>query len=305
MTDIARVTVLGTGVLGSQIIMQNAYHGKNVVAYDISDEVLAKLPSHWDWMRGHYKKDLPDFTDARFDEALGRITTTTNLAEAVAEADLVIEAVPENLELKREVWADVGAAAPDRTIFATNSSSLLPSDMAESTGRPARFGTLHFANMIWRQNMGEVMGHPGTDPEVLDTIAEYATEIDIVPFRVRKETPGYLLNSVLIPWLDAGAKLYVDGVGTVEDIDGAWRMGTGAPLGPFQIYDIVGFNVAYNIGKNRAEAGDEDSAKFNEVLKVGLDSGKNGLGAGEGFYVYDQDGAITGRSSQYPEVWDK
>ena len=117
MTDIAHVTVLGTGVLGSQIIMQNAYHGKNVVAYDISDEVLAKLPARWDWMRGHYKKDLSDFTDARFDEALGRITTTTNLAESVAAADLVIEAVPENLELKREVWAEVGAAVAERAVL--------------------------------------------------------------------------------------------------------------------------------------------------------------------------------------------
>jgi 3-hydroxybutyryl-CoA dehydrogenase len=108
MSEIQNVTVLGTGVLGSQIVMQAAYAGKNVVAYDIRQELLDKLPDRWEWMRGHYAKDLSDYTAEKFDEAVGRITTSTDIAGAVGDADVVIEAVPENLDLKREVWGNVG-----------------------------------------------------------------------------------------------------------------------------------------------------------------------------------------------------
>lgn len=298
MQNMQKVAVLGTGVLGSQIIMQAAYHGKNVTAYDISDEILAKLPDRWEWMRGHYRDDLPDFTDEKFDAAITRITTTTVLAEAVGDADVVVEAVPENLELKKKVWAQVGEAAPAGAIFATNTSSLMPSTFADATGRPEQLGTLHFANMVWRANTGEVMGHPGTDPAVLDALVEFATQIGLVPYRVRKESPGYLLNGLLIPFLEAGARLYVGGIGSVDDIDGIWRKATGSPQGPFEIYDVVGFNVAYNIQANNPQP-----SPFIEVLKRGIDNGKTGIADGEGFYTYDAQGQKTGVSSQFPEVW--
>jgi 3-hydroxyacyl-CoA dehydrogenase len=296
--NMQKVTVLGTGVLGSQIIMQAAYHGKDVRAYDISDEILAKLPSRWEWMRGYYRTDLPDFTDEKFDAAIARISTSTVLADAVADADVIVEAVPENLDLKKKVWAQVGEAAPAGAIFATNTSSLMPSTFADSTGRPQRLGTLHFANKVWRFNTGEVMGHPGTDPAVLDALVQFATEIGLVPYRVRKESPGYLLNGLLIPFLQAGAHLYVDGVGSVADIDDIWRKATGSPQGPFQFYDVVGFNVAYNIELNKPE-----QSPFAAVLKRGIDNGKTGIADGEGFYTYDSDGKPTGVSSQFPEVW--
>lgn len=104
MSELTTVTVLGTGVLGSQSGMQAAYAGKDVVAYDISQELLEKLPERWDWMRAHYERDLENFSDKDFDAALGRITTSTDLAQAVGSADVVIEAIPENLDLKKKVW---------------------------------------------------------------------------------------------------------------------------------------------------------------------------------------------------------
>jgi 3-hydroxybutyryl-CoA dehydrogenase len=276
------LTVLGTGVLGSQIIFQAAYTGKQVTAYDLSDEALAKLPARWDYLRARYLADLPDATEERLDAAVARIRTTSDLAEAVAEADLVIEAVPEILEIKRETWAKVGAAAPERTIFATNSSTLLPSDIADATGRPEQFLALHFANEIWRNNTGEVMGHPGTDPAAFDAVATFAEEIGMVAIRLKKEQPGYVLNSLLVPLLDAAAKLYVRGVADPETVDLTWRKATGAPVGPFQIFDIIGMETPYNLGIHSEDA---EMRAFAEILKRDfIDQGRLGIGVGKGFY---------------------
>lgn len=287
MTNIQNVTVFGTGVLGSQIMMQAAYHGKTVVGYDISEELLAQLPDRWEWMRGYYRRDLADFDGQRFDAAIESITVTTDTAAAVADADLVIEAVPEDLELKKKVWADIGAGAPEKTIFVTNSSTLLPSDFAEATGRPHKFLALHFANLVWRFNTGEVMVTDQTDPVYFDIVLEFAAEIGLVPVPVRKETSGYVLNGLLVPWLRAGADLYVDGIANPADIDNVWRIATGSPAGPFQAYDTVGFNVAAHIAR---ASGEDKQVKFADLLQKGIDAGKAGLGDGEGFYTYDSDG---------------
>ncbi|MGO1620481.1 MAG: 3-hydroxyacyl-CoA dehydrogenase [Candidatus Corynebacterium faecigallinarum] len=293
MSEITTVTVLGTGVLGSQIVMQAAYAGKDVVAYDVKQEFLDKLPERWEWMRAHYERDLDDFFDNKFDSAIERITTSTDLAQAVGSADVVIEAIPENLELKQEVWGNVGKAVKDSAILLTNSSSLRPSDFADATGRADRFLALHFANMVWRSNTGEVMATPKTDPAVFDRTIEFAREINLQPFPVHKETPGYLLNSLLIPWLDAAGDLYANEVANPHVIDEDWKVSTGAPKGPFETYDIVGFNVAVNIARGNPNS-TEAKQKFADLLdERGIQQGKAGLGDGVGFYEYDEEGNIV------------
>ncbi|MEY8567050.1 3-hydroxyacyl-CoA dehydrogenase [Corynebacterium sp.] len=292
MDTITNVTVLGTGVLGSQIVMQAAYAGKQVVAYDISQELLDKLPDRWEWIRRYYATDVPDYTADAFDAAVARISTSTDLADAVSSADVVIEAVPENLELKKEVWSQVGAAAPDHTILLTNSSSLRPSDIAGATGSPDRFLALHFANLVWKYNTGEVMATPETDPAVFDRTVDFATEINLEPIPVHKEIPGYLLNSLLIPWLEAAAGLYIAEAANPADIDRDWRIATGAPSGPFEVMDTVGFNVSVNITRGDPDATDEQKAFADLLQKRGIDTGRAGLGDGVGFYEYDADGAV-------------
>lgn len=278
------VTVLGAGVLGSQIAFQSAYQGKDVVVYDVSDEVLAGLPQRWDYLRPLYQRDLPDAAPARLDQAVARIRAVPDLAAALQDADLVIEAVPEVLELKRQTWEQVGRLAPPSTVFATNSSTLLPSAIAVSTGRPDRFLALHFANEIWRNNIAEVMGHEGTAAEHLDAVAGFAAEIGMVPIRLHKEQPGYVLNSLLVPLLQAAARLYVREVADVETIDLTWRRATGAPLGPFQIFDVIGMQTPYQLN-SRSE--DPELRRFAEVLKRDyIDRGRLGRSAGAGFYDY-------------------
>ena len=191
------------------------------------------------------------------------------------------EAVPEQLALKREVYARLGAAAPAHTIFASNSSTLLPSAMADATGRPACFLALHFGNEIWRNNIAEVMGHAGTDPEVFKAVAAFAERIGMVPIPIHKEKAGYVLNSLLVPLLTAAAELLVDGVAQPQDIDRTWKIATGSPRGPFEIYDIVGLGTAYQI----SSAGSPKMREFAKLLKDDyIGKGKMGVATGEGFY---------------------
>ncbi|KQO97629.1 3-hydroxyacyl-CoA dehydrogenase [Leifsonia sp. Leaf264] len=283
MSELTKITVLGTGVLGSQIAYQTAFHGFEVVAYDISNEVLEQAKARFAGLAATYTKEVAGAADGKADEALARIRLSADLADAVTDADLVIEAIPENLSLKRDTYTKLAALAPERTIFATNSSTLLPSDLSGFTGRPDRFLALHFANHVWVQNTAEIMGTPATDPAVFQTVVDFASAIGMVPIEIRKEKAGYLLNSLLVPFLDAAGELVVGGYADPETIDKTWRIGTGAPLGPFQIYDIVGLTTAYNISSH----GGPKQQAFAAYLKENyIDQGKLGTSTGEGFYSY-------------------
>ncbi|MET1016500.1 MAG: 3-hydroxyacyl-CoA dehydrogenase [Leifsonia flava] len=283
MAEPTKITVLGTGVLGSQIAYQTAFHGFDVVAYDISAEVLEQAQARFAGLAATYTKEVAGAADGKADAALARIRLSADLADAVTDADLVIEAIPENLALKRDMYTKLAALAPEHTIFATNSSTLLPSDLSGFTGRPDRFLALHFANHVWVQNTAEIMGTPVTDPAVFQTVVDFASAIGMVPIEIRKEKAGYLLNSLLVPFLDAAGELVVGGYADPETIDKTWRIGTGAPLGPFQIYDIVGLTTAYNISSH----GGEKQQAFAAYLKENyIDQGKLGTSTGEGFYSY-------------------
>lgn len=279
------LTVLGAGVLGSQIAFQAAYNGKDVVVFDVDNDVLASLENRWAYFRPLYLRDLPDATAEKLDSAVGRIRPSSDLSDALKGADIVVEAVPEILPIKRDTWAKAGAVAPRETLFATNSSTLLPSDMAEASGRPEKFLALHFSNEIWRQNIGEVMGHVGTTPHYVEAVATFAEEIGMVPVVLRKEQPGYIVNSLLVPFMSAAARLYVRGVATPADIDSTWRTATGSPFGPFEIHDIIGMETPYNLN---SMSEDPELREFADVLKRDfIDKGRLGRSTGRGFYEYD------------------
>lgn len=278
------ITVLGTGVLGSQIAFQTAFHGFDVVAYDIDQAALSRAAERFDGLAARYETEgVEGSADGEATAAIGRIRLTADLADAVSAADLVIEAVPESLELKQSIYRTIGDAAPSATVFATNSSTLLPSALAESTGRADRFLALHFANEIWSHNTAEVMGTTQTAPEVYAAVVEFARAIGMVPIEIKKEKAGYLLNSLLVPFLQAAGELLVDGIAEPEAIDATWRIGTGSPAGPFEIYDIVGLTTAYNISR----MGGAKQQAFADLIKERyIDQGKLGVASGEGFYTY-------------------
>lgn len=281
------ITVAGSGVLGSQIAYQTAFNGFNVFVYDINDEVLERAKERIMNLKPRYQEDL-GATEEDVNNAYNRISFSSNLSEAVAEADLVIEAIPEVVQIKTDFYRELGNVAPKKTTFVTNSSTLLPSQFAEATGRPGKFLALHFANEIWKNNTAEIMKHQGTDMKVFEEVTEFAQAIGMVALPLYKEQPGYILNSLLVPLLDAAQMLLIKDVADVETIDKTWMIGTGAPLGPFAILDVVGIKTAYNITLKKAEAtGDQTFEKLAALLKTEyIDKGKLGRETGEGFYTY-------------------
>ena len=285
--DFKNITIAGSGVLGYQIAFQTAYHGFNVTVYDINDEVLEKAKGKFTTLSEAYQQDL-GATKEQLDATFKNINYSSDLAEAVKDADLLIEAVPEDPAIKTEFYHKLAQVAPEKTVFATNSSTLLPSQFAEDTGRPEKFVALHFANEIWKHNTGEVMRHSGTSQEVFDSVIKFAKDIGMVALPIQKEQPGYIVNSLLVPLLGAAVNLWVDEVSDIETIDKTWMVATGAPAGPFGILDIVGITTAYNINKMEAVE-TQDPLKIKAVQKLKedyIDKGKLGILTGEGFYKY-------------------
>ncbi|MFT3822870.1 MAG: 3-hydroxyacyl-CoA dehydrogenase [Chitinophagaceae bacterium] len=282
-----KITVAGSGVLGYQIAFQTAFHGFNVTVYDISDEVLEKAKAKFSILSEAYKRDL-HATQQQLDDTFKNISYQSNLSEAVKDADLLIEAIPENPAIKLDFYQKLAKVAPAKTVFATNSSTLLPSQFAEATGRPEKFIALHFANDIWLHNTGEVMKHPGTSPQVFDDLVAFAKAIGMIALPLYKEQPGYIVNSLLVPLLSAALDLWAKEVSDVETIDKTWMVATGAPVGPFGILDVVGITTAYNINKMAADAS-KDPLKIktvNMLKDLFIDKGKLGVATGEGFYKY-------------------
>lgn len=312
--DIRNVVLIGSGVLGSQIAYQTAYKGFHVTAWVRSEASIDRARPKLERLHGIYLAELnaaktskgpysaglldnsreytPEEIDAQIakaDAALGQIKLTTNLAAAVKDADLIIEALAENLQQKAEFYQMLAPLLPPKTIVATNSSTLLPSSLVEYTGRPGQFLALHFANNIWRQNTAEIMGHAATDPAAYEAVAKFAEDISMVPLRLKKEKDGYILNSMLVPFLTSAQCLWAEDIADVETIDKTWVLATGAPFGPFRILDIVGINTAYNIISNNPAAADPNTVygKIAKRLKEEyIDTGKLGINAGEGFYKY-------------------
>ncbi|MCI2230051.1 3-hydroxyacyl-CoA dehydrogenase [Polaribacter sp. MSW13] len=281
------ITIAGSGVLGYQIAFQSAFHGFRVTVYDINDEVLDKAKAKFNLMSKAFKRDL-NATQEQLEQTFENLNYTSDLKESVKDADLLIEAVPENPTIKIDFYEKLAKVAPKKTIFATNSSTLLPSQFADSTGRPSKFLALHFANDIWLHNTAEIMGHPATDPKVFEDVVAFAKAIGMLTLPLHKEQPGYILNSLLVPLLSAATDLLIKGVADPETIDKTWMKATGAPVGPFAILDIVGITTAYNINKMTAEK-TEDPIKLETVayLKENfIDKNKLGVSTGEGFYKY-------------------
>ncbi|MYV17890.1 3-hydroxyacyl-CoA dehydrogenase [Furfurilactobacillus milii] len=317
--SIKHVTVAGSGVLGSQIAFQVAFKGFDVTIYDINDDVIDKAKTRIGGLAEIYASQiassqsqfsnlvkgtnynanllpgLPDAIIGRIQDAEkvaretpARISYATDLKTAVQDSDLVIEAIPELLDLKTKFYQQLSQVAPSKTIFATNSSTLIPSQFAEATGRPKQFLALHFANEIWKNNTAEIMGHAGTDANIYQTIVQFAKDIGMIAIEVKKEQPGYILNSILVPFLHAAQLLYLKGVGDPQTIDRTWMIATGSPMGPFAILDMVGIQTVYNIIQNYvATTGDPDFKQLATMMKTEyLDKGKLGVSSGEGFYHY-------------------
>ena len=314
-----KIVVAGGGVLGSQIAFQSAYCGFDVTIWLRSEGSIGRTQPKLDSLKKTYLDTIENMENgegpwaagiadgdafdkkeciAKVEHAYSSLKLELNMKKAVEDADLVIESMAENEKDKIEFYQKLAPCLPAKTVIATNSSTLLPSAFAKYTGRPDKYLSLHFANSIWQNNTAEIMAQDKTDSRYFDELIEFSNEIRMIALPVRKEKNGYLLNSMLVPFLLSGLDLYVAGVSDPHSIDIAWTHGTGAPKGPFQIIDTVGLTTAYNIVMQYQKVPGLLSPllkkmmmpyNFKEmaaVLKKYIDEGKLGMSSGEGFYKY-------------------
>lgn len=310
--DFKNIVIAGGGVLGSQIAYQTAFKGFNVKVWLRSESSIERAKPKFERLKNIYLETLEamktnpaaycrgftdsnNLSDKEIDalkeqavKAYENIELTTSYQEAFKDVDFVIESIAEIPAEKIAFYEEMAKHLPEDAVVATNSSTLLPSAFAEYTGRPEKYLALHFANEIWRANTAEVMGHAGTEQKYFDEVVEFADAIGMVPLKLNKEQPGYILNSMLVPFLNAAQALLATDVADPETIDKTWKLATGAPIGPFQILDIVGLTTAYNINSMNPESQNMESipGKISKMLKKYIDEGKTGINSGEGFYKY-------------------
>ncbi|MET0762082.1 MAG: 3-hydroxyacyl-CoA dehydrogenase [Thermoleophilaceae bacterium] len=282
-----RITCAGAGTMGSQVAWQMAFQGKQVTVYDA-------IPAGLDTGRTFHEEYARHFiaergaTRQQVDDTVARITYTTDLPEAVHEADLISESVPESTTIKGSFWRDASHHAPDRTVFTTNSSTLAPSELVGFVDRPDRFLALHFTIGVWDSNIGEVMRHAATDPAVFESVLTFAGEIGLVPIPIRREQKGYLSNSLLVPWCTAALDLLVSGVSDVPSIDRTWMITLRTGIGPFGMMDRMGLGVVHHVAEliGQTTTGSRALESAGYLDEHFLRRGHLGVASGQGFYAY-------------------
>ena len=314
-----KVVVIGGGVLGSQIAYQCAYSGYDTTILIRVEDKKQSIKKSLEKLKNTYVETLSDMTPKhnwargladtnnfnreksieQAENAINNIKIETDQKKALEDVDLVIESITENIEIKKNLYNQIANLLPEKTVIVTNSSTLLPSKMADSTKRPNKFLSMHFANAIWKNNIVEVMGHEKTEQKYFNEIIEFGKSIRMIPLPVVKEKSGYLLNSMLVPFLLSAMDLYANGISDPKSIDDAWKLGTGAPNGPFEIMDVVGLETVKNIVEQYQKVPGIINPllkkmmlpyNYKNMLKIVnkyIEEGKIGKSVGEGFFKYE------------------
>jgi 3-hydroxybutyryl-CoA dehydrogenase len=280
------VGVVGCGLMGSGIAQVCAEAGYRVIVREVSEELLKKGLSR---IEGFLQKGLErgKLTPERKAEVMGRLEGTTDLGR-LGGCDLVIEAVVEQLEAKREVYRALDAACPQETIFASNTSSLSITEMAAFTKRPDRFLGLHFFNPVPLMKLVEVARTPLTGEGPFEAAFAFARSLGKTPVRTADKT-GFIVNRLLVPYLLDAVRALEEGVGSIPDVDEAMKLGCGYPMGPFTLLDFVGLDTTYFIANIMFDEFRERRFAPPPLLKRMVQAGLLGRKSGRGFYDYTQD----------------
>jgi 3-hydroxybutyryl-CoA dehydrogenase len=285
MGSIESVCIVGAGYMGYQIGLQCAYHGFPVRMFDISGEALDQALESIVQILDEWVEEEKISVKER-DAFLARILFTDDLGRAVSGADLVIEAVPERLELKREVFGQLDRICDEHTILATNSSSIRISKIEGATNRRDRVLNTHFYSRPWRSSLVELMRGSGTSDETLGRVREFMINIGMVPLMVLKESTGFIFNRVWRAIKRETLHLVDEDVASFEDVDRAWMCLYGSSIGPFGMMDRVGLDVVLDIERvYYGESGDE-ADKPPGLLLDKVERGELGVKSGQGFYSY-------------------
>jgi len=284
------VVVIGSGLMGSGIAQVTAEAGYQVTLVDQNEKILSKALSS-------IKTSLQRSTKKRFEkepqnqekyigDVLGRIATTSSAEQASQQADLVVEAIVENLKVKHDLFQRLDRAAPAHTVFTSNTSSLPIGDIAQVVNRKDKFGGLHFFNPVPVMKLLEVIRTNTTSDSTYKELLEFGKSIGKVTVEC-KDTPGFIVNRLLVPYMFQAIHMYERGDASTKDIDTAMKLGAGYPMGPFELADYVGLDTCkFIVDGWRAKYPDDPTFQSSKVLDKLVSEGKFGRKSGEGFYKY-------------------
>ena len=282
---IKTVGVLGCGLMGSGIAQVCATSGYKTIVREVDETFLQKG-------LGRIKKFLDDgvakgkATAETRDKTLGNLSGTTTF-DALKDCDLVVEAIVENLDEKRQTYAALEKVIGDHTLLASNTSSLCITELAAATKRPDRFGGVHFFNPVPIMKLVEVIRALTTSDETYHTLFAFAQSLGKEPITA-PDRPGFIVNRLLVPYLLVAIRAYENGLGTLEDIDKGMKLGCGYPMGPFTLLDFVGLDTTYYIANIMFEEFREPAYAPPPLLKRMVLAGRMGRKSGRGFYSYEK-----------------
>jgi 3-hydroxybutyryl-CoA dehydrogenase len=283
--EIKRICAVGAGTMGHQIALQCATHNYDVHLVDVNKEVL-----------GNAREKIREILEERvnrgeissdsMEKVLSKISYTTDLEKAAGDADFVIEAVYEDVEVKRNVFNRLDRICPSPTILATNSSSIRCSLIADATKRPEKVLNMHFLNPLWVRPLVEVMGSSSTSEESIETTVQLGQRIGLTPVTVNGEVTGYIFNRLWRAIKKTSLHLVDKGYASFEDVDRAFMIGIPAPFGPFMGMDTVGLDVILAIEEQWYRESGDESDKPPKILVEKVKKGELGVKTGKGFYQY-------------------
>lgn len=283
--NVKNITVIGAGAMGSQIAMVSALAGFSTTVVDISQESLDRAKKEL-WYRVDRDVEKGRRTAEDVQQAKDRLQFSTDQDEAVSNTDFVIEAAIENLSIKRDIFGQLDRTAPSHAILTTNSSNIMSSQIADATNRPDKVCNMHFFNPALVMKGVEVVPHEGTSQETTDTTIAVSKAFGKEVIELKQEVPGFVANRLLNAIRVEALKLYDAGIADFQDIDRAARSALRHPMGPFELMDLVGIDVAYLIRMAEYEQTNDENSKPHPVLAAKYETGEYGRKVGKGWYDY-------------------
>jgi 3-hydroxybutyryl-CoA dehydrogenase len=286
---VQNITVLGSGTMGHGIAQIAAFSGFTVMLYDIESEMLEAAMKKINGTIEKHFVSKGKLTQDEANEVTARISTTTDLKEAAQKADFVIEAIPEKLELKKEVFSQLDKICPANTILATNTSVLPVTAISGATERPDRCIGTHFFNPAAVMKLVEVVLPIGVSEETVNTTIDVCKKLKKVPVTV-KDVPGFIVNRLLGLLYQEAAQIVLEGTATPEEVDTAMKLGAGHPMGPCELADFGGFDIIQMAQDGIFEYTHSERDKLNILYRKMIEAGRLGRKNGKGFYDYLPDG---------------